>query len=107
MRSKTIVNSKGEPQATRIEIPIEGSGGTLGKMAVINLTALISGLKEMKTEQDIIARYYMICGFAVCCQKCGFLTEKSTDDLMHITENLADNELARVAAEGKADNDSP
>lgn len=26
MKSKTIVNGKGEPQATRIEITIEGSG---------------------------------------------------------------------------------
>lgn len=101
MRSKTIVNSKGEPQATQIEIPIEGGGGVLGKRAVINLTALISKLKDMKTEQDIIAHYYMICGFAACCQQCGFLTEKSTNDLMHMVEHLVENELARVEAEGK------
>ena len=101
MRSKTITNSKGEPQATRIEIPIEGAGGELGQRAVINLTSLIAGLKNMKTEQDIIAHYYMICGFAACCQQCGFMTEKSTDDLMHMVEHLTDNELARATAEGK------
>lgn len=27
MRVKTIVNGKGEPQATEIAIPIEGTGG--------------------------------------------------------------------------------
>lgn len=98
MRTKTIVNSRGEPQATQIEIPIEGAGGELGKQAVINLTSLISGLKTMETEQDIVTHYHIICGFAICCQQCGFMTEKSTDDLMHMVEHLVENELARVAA---------
>ena len=102
MRSKTIVNGKGEPQATRIEIPIEGGGGALGMQAVTNLTALISGLKNMKTEQDVVTHYHIICGFATCCEVCGFMTEKSTNDLMHMVEHLVENELARVAG-----NDSP
>ncbi|MDE7445918.1 MAG: hypothetical protein K2N15_09510 [Lachnospiraceae bacterium] len=102
MRSKTIINSKGEPQATRVEIPIKGGGGALGMSAVVNLTKLINGLKNMNTERDIMAHYYIICGFATCCQLCGFMTEKSTDDLMHSVEHLVDNELARVAAEGKS-----
>lgn len=101
MRSKTIVNSKGEPQATRVEIPIKGVGGALGMSAVANLTKLINGLKNMKTEQDVITHYYIICGFATCCQLCGFMTEKSTDDLMHLVEHMVDNELVRVAAEGE------
>ena len=102
MRSKTIVNGKGEPQATRIEIPIEGGGGALGMQAVTNLTALISGLKNMKTEQEVVTHYHIICGFATCCKVCGFMTEKSTNDLMHMVEHLVENELARVAG-----NDSP
>ena len=102
MRSKTIVNGKGEPQATRIEIPIEGSGGALGMQAVTNLTALISGLKNMKTEQEVVTHYHIICGFATCCEVCGFMTEKSTNDLMHMVEHLVENELTRVAG-----NDSP
>ena len=97
MRSKTIVNGKGEPQATRIEIPIEGGGGALGMQAVTNLTALISGLKNMKTEQEVVTHYHIICGFATCCEVCGFMTEKSTNDLMHMVEHLVENELARVA----------
>lgn len=101
MRSKTIVNSKGEPQATRIEIPIEGAGGELGRRAVINLTSLIAGLKNMKTEQDVVTHYHIICGFAICCELCGLMTEKSTNDLMHMVEHLVENELARVEAEGK------
>lgn len=88
MRVKTIVNGKGEPQATEIAIPIEGAGGELGKRAVINLTSLISGLKSMKTEQDIVTHYHIICGFASCCETCGFMTEKSTNDLMHIGSHL-------------------
>lgn len=96
MRSKTIVNGKGEPQATRIEIPIEG--GELGQRAVINLISLISGLKTMKTEQEVVTHYHIICGFATCCELCGFMTEKSTNDLMHMVEHLVENELARVAA---------
>lgn len=99
MRSKTIVNSKGEPQVTQIEIPIEGTGGELGKRAVVNLTSLINGLKTMKTEQDIITHYHIICGFAACCEQCGFMTEKSTNDLMHMVEHLAERELARVEGE--------
>lgn len=101
MKSKTIVNGKGEPQATRIEIQIEGVGGELGKQAVINLTALINGLKDMKTERDVITHYYVICGFAICCNQCGFITEKSADDLMDMVEHLVDNELIRVAAAEK------
>lgn len=101
MRTKTIINSKGEPQATHIEIPIEGAGGKLGEMAVINLTSLIAGLKGMKTEQDIVTHYHIICGFATCCQLCGFMTEKSTDDLMHMVEHLVENELARTEAAEK------
>lgn len=99
MRSKTIVNGKGEPQATRIEIPIEGSGGALGMQAVTNLTALISGLKNMKTEQEVVTHYHIICGFVTCCEVCGFMTEKSTNDLMHMVEHLVENELARVEAQ--------
>ncbi len=101
MKSITIINSKGEPQKTRIEIPIEGAGGELGKQAVINLTALIAGLEKMKTEQEVVTHYHIICGFATCCELCGFMTEKSTNDLMHMVEHLVENELSRVEAEGK------
>lgn len=101
MRSKTIVNSKGDLQETRIEIPIDGTGGELGQRAVINLTQLINGLQNMKTERAVVTHYHIICGFATCCELCGFMTEKSTNDLMHLVEHLVENELARVEAEGK------
>lgn len=101
MRSKTIINSKGEPYATRIEIPIDGAGGELGQRAVINLTQLIAGLQNMKTEREVVTHYHIICGFATCCEVCGFVTKKSTNDLMHMVEHLVENELARVEAEGK------
>ncbi len=96
MRSRTIVNSKGERQAARIEIQIEGSGGELGVQAVTNLTALISGIKDMETKEELTRHVYMIYGYAACCQQCGFLTEKSTDELMQMVEFLADNELMRI-----------
>ena len=71
MRVKTIVNGKGEPQATEIAIPIEGTGGELGQRAVINLTSLISGLKTMKTEQDVVTHYHIICDFVIVGVKYG------------------------------------
>lgn len=106
MRSKTIVNGKGEPQATRIEIPIEGGGGALGMQAVTNLTALISGLKNTQTEYDIVQHFYTIQGYAMCCRDSGFLKHESTLDILKMAEHLADNELIRIRAE-KAGNDSP
>ena len=101
MRSKTIINSKGEPQATRIEIPIKGAGGALGMQAVKNLTLLIDRLKYTKTEFDVFQHYYTICGYIQCCRDCGFLTGDSPADMMKIAEHLVDNELIRVRAEGK------
>ena len=101
MRSKTIINSKGERQATRIEIPIEGAGGALGMQAVTNLTALISGLKNKKTEYDIFQQFYTIQGYAMCCRDSGFLEHESTNDILKMAEVLADNEIIRVRAEGK------
>lgn len=101
MRSKTIINSKGEPQATRIEIPIKGAGGALGMQAVTKLTALISGLKNKKTEYDIFQQFYTIQGCAMCCRDSGFLEHESTNDILKMAEVLADNEIIRVQAEGK------
>lgn len=100
MKIKTVINSRWELQTTQIEIPIEGTGGELGRRAVINLTSLIDGLKRMKTEQDIVIHYHIICGFATCYQLCGFMTEKSTNDLMHMVEHLVENELTRMSAGG-------
>lgn len=76
MGFKAILNSKGEPQVAQIEIPIEGAGGELGKRAVMNLTEVINGLNRMETEQEVIAYYHIIRGFAACCELCGFLTKK-------------------------------
>lgn len=98
MRTKTIVNSKGEPQFAKIEIPIEGTGGELGKRTVMNLVSLIKGLRTKETEQDIITHYHIIVGFAACCELCGFMTEQSTNDLMHMVEHLVEKELVRVEA---------
>lgn len=96
MEVKTIVNSKGEPQASKIMIPLEGSGGETGKQAIVFLTRLITSIQETKTEQQVVEYYYIIAGYAICCKECGFLTEKSLDDLMHLVEHIVDNELIRV-----------
>lgn len=96
MRVKTIVNSKGEPYITRTEIPIEVAGGELGKKAVVNLCALIKELQTMKTEQDVLTHYLIISGFAACCEVCGFMTEESTNDLIHMAERLVENRLEKI-----------
>ncbi len=82
-------------------IPIEGAGGELGRQMVVNLTNLISGLRLQKTEEDIVKHYYIICGFATCCEMSGFLTEESTNDVMHLVEHIVDMEIARAQKEEK------
>lgn len=96
MKVKTIVNSKGEPQASKIVIPMEGSLGKTGKQAMTYLTMLINSIQETKTEEEIFEYYYIIAGYAICCKECGFLTEKSLDDLMHLLEHIIDIESERV-----------
>ena len=90
MRVKVEMNSKGEVKAHRIEIPIQGGGGELGQHAVAGLVSLISSLKEMKTERELEQLLSMVYGWGACCKYCGFLTEKSTDDVMHMAEELAE-----------------
>ena len=41
----------------------------------------------------------MVYGWGACCQHCGFLTEKSTDDVMHMAEELAEIESKRIEEE--------
>lgn len=101
MKVKTIVNSKGEPQVSKIMIPLEGSGGETGKQAVLFLTRLIESIKETETQQQVVEYYYIITGYAICCKECGFLTEKSLDDLMHLVEHIVDLEMGRTGAAGK------
>lgn len=100
MNVKTIVNGKGETQATHIEIPINGSGGKLGMHAVENLVSLISMFKDMSTKKEIHAQIYVIYGYATCCQLCGFMSRENMDDIMNIAKDLADNELIRVREGG-------
>lgn len=99
MRVKVEMNSKGEVKAHRIEIPIQGGGGELGQHAVAGLVSLISNLKEMKTERELEQLLSMVYGWGACCKHCGFLTEKSTDDVMHMAEELAEIESKRIEKE--------
>lgn len=101
MNVKTIVNSKGEPQVSKIMIPLEGGGGAAGKQAVTKLTERIENIKGAKTGEEVLIHYYAICGYGLCCMDCGFLTEKSLDDLMHLVQHIVENELCRVEAAGE------
>lgn len=101
MKVQTIVNSKGEPQVSKIMIPLEGGGGAAGRQAVTKLTEFIEGIKGAKTGEEVLIHYYAICGYGICCKDCGFLTEKSLDDLMHMVEHIVKNELHRVDAAGE------
>lgn len=106
MNVKTIVNGKGEPQARRIEIEIEGGGGETGKRAVVMLTMLINNLKNAKTVKELDESLYVIFGFALCCRECGFMTEKSTDELMHLVEHAAENEAIRIEEQNHGQTES-
>lgn len=99
MKIKAVADAKGEIAKTQIEIPIKGSGGSLGINAILNLTKLIEALKGLKTVDEVVHHWYVICGYAICCQQCGFITEESMDDLMHMVECLVDNELEKVNSE--------
>lgn len=101
MKVETIVNSKGDPQASKIMIPLEGGGGAAGRQAVTKLTKYIEGIKGAKTGEEVLIHYYSIVGYGLCCRDCGFLTEKSLDDLMHLVEHIVENELDRVSAAGE------
>jgi len=104
MRVKVEMNSKGEVKAHRIEIPIQGGGGELGQHAVAGLVSLISSLKEMKTEQELEQLLSVVYSWGACCKHCSFLTEKSTDDIIHMAEELAEIESKRIGKEtGEAD----
>lgn len=101
MKIKVRMDKEGEVQESQTIIPIEGAGGELGRQMVINLTRLISGLRLQKTEEDVVKHYYIICGFATCCEMSGFLTEESTNDMMHLVEHLVDAEIERAQKEEK------
>ncbi len=96
-----MMDDKGNLQETRVEIPLNGGGGELGMHAARNLVAHIDGLKAMETEEELQICSYAICGYALCCKECGFLTEKSVDELMELMEQLAENERKRIAARGE------
>lgn len=65
-----------------------------------NLVTLICMFNKLNTEAEIIAHIYVVYGYTLCCQLCGFVTEKYVDDVMNIAERIADNELKRVKGGG-------
>lgn len=70
-------------------------------LASNELTRLINGLKNAKTEYDIFSYFYRIEGYAMCCKHLGFLEEDG--DLMQTVDRLADIELKRIKAERKGE----
>ena len=101
MNVKRVVSGDGSLQVSQTVIPLEGSGGELGKKADLFLTRLIESIKKAETEQQVVEYYYIICGYGICCKECGFLTEKSLEDLMHLVEHIVDLEMDRTGASGK------
>ena len=103
MNIRIKMGRDGEIQETQTAIPLKGAGGALGRYAVTKLTNLINALNEKKTERDIVTHYHIICGFAICCESCGFLTEESTDVVMHLVEQLVNKELERAERTERAE----
>lgn len=70
MRTRTILNSKGEAMEKEIQIEIKGKGGELGKKAVEELVKLVGLLSGEGTEEELMKIVYTITGFVFCCDKC-------------------------------------
>lgn len=96
---RRIIKGDGENQTRCIKISISVSGGAKGLLAVTELSLLIEKLNEMGTADDIITHWDMICGYCLCCTRCGFLPEKDADDLMHAVEMIVDDMLAKAKEE--------
>ena len=53
----------------------------------------------MKTEQELEQLLSMVYGWGACCKALRFSDRKSTDDVMHMAEELAEIETKRIEKE--------
>lgn len=91
MREKVTADSGEGTQAEQAE-----TSAALGVNAVECLNELIGEIKCKNTQLDIIAHYYMICGFLSCCLQCGFITEERADEVTDMVKKMADHEIGRI-----------
>ena len=103
MRSKTFIKPDGTAEMQQISIEICGKGGTIGIKAVSQPANMVNSLKACKTPQEVYDRYIQITGYCKCCLDCGFIDEKSADDLMCLAAYLAGNEQARAEEQQRAE----
>lgn len=96
MKSKLFVDADGTAKMQEIRIEAHGKGGVEGIKAVTQLANMVNSLKACKTPQEVYDRYLQITGYCKCCIDCGFIDEKSADDLMYLAAYLAGNEQARA-----------
>lgn len=96
MKIKSIINSEGKLQESRIDLKLEVGYGDKGKQVVQNIMVLIERLKDMETTEDVLIHFGSIYGYILCCEVSGILTEKSAGELAEVVRKLADIELARA-----------
>lgn len=106
MKIKTMVNSEGEQQVSRIDLKLEVGYGDKGKQAVQNLIGIIERLSGCRQPEDVIMQWGVICGYALCCETFGILTEKSADELVEVAEKLADFNYERAKKEAEKGNNN-
>lgn len=96
MKIKSIINSEGELQESRIDLKLEVGFGDKGKKVVQNLMAHIELLKDMETTEDVLIHFGSIYGYILCCEVSGILTEKSAGEVAEVVRKLANIELTRT-----------
>ncbi len=101
MRTRTILNSKGEAIAKEIQIEIKGKGGELGKKAMEELVKLIRLLQGEETEDELMKIVYTITGFVFCCEKCGFITGEGAHDILELVGSLTDDIKEKIGTDAK------
>lgn len=99
MTLKTVVNSIGEMQDAIAEVRLQGGGGELGEHAVTRLAAMIGRMKDMKTEEKLRNYSSTITGYSLCCRDCGFLTEKSLEELAELIAYITERECRKLREE--------
>lgn len=95
MRTRMMLDGKGNVQEMGIEVKVEGQG-ELGKRAARLLAKHVERIQVMETEEELEIFTHAACGYILCCQELGLITEEGVDELAGAMEQLARRVKARI-----------